>query len=374
MKVLHLCQRDDPAEGGAARVAVELVRRASPGTEALCVFVYGKPGVYDAELPGRCRYLGLTTGRQALKCAFRLWRLLQKEKPDIIHHHDGLTWTHMVSGLWPNALCVGHGHLLAPSPSAPWRHGLASWVQRRTYDHMICVSPSVAAAWMIAGIPDDRISIVPNGVDMDVFQVASSEQRLAQRARFGVPAEALVVGYVGRLHNEVKCCDDFVRMLAALPDFAWGLMAGSGPDLEQLKTLAAELGVAHRLKFLGLLNPAASCYQASDVFMLTSCYEPFGLVVLEAAACGIPVAGFEARGGVKELLDCVNAVVPESRSPLAMAKAVLHAKEQWQNLPDQRNVVSGRIRLRYSWASVVKETEGVYSRVLLKAARKLPNI
>ena len=361
MKVLHVCQRDDPGEGGAARVAVELVRRSSPAVEALCVFVYGKPGAYNLELPGRCRYLGLPSGQRVLQSFFRLWKLFREEKPDIIHHHDGLTWTHIVSGFWRDAFCVGHGHLLAPAPNARWRHRLAGSVQRWSYDHMICVSPSVAAAWRESGFPDDSISIIPNGVDMDVFHLANMGQRTAIRLQFGVPADAMVVSYVGRLHNEVKCCDDFVRTLSALPDSVWGIMAGVGPDMEHLKTLAGELGVGHRLKFLGLLNPATPCYQASNVFMLTSCYEPFGLVVLEAAACGIPVVGFEARGGVKELLDCVNAVVPASRTPAVMAESIMRACMQRQGFPGHGAIVRAEIGRRYAWENVVKRIETVYS-------------
>lgn len=368
MKVLHICQRDDPATGGAGRVAVELARRLPEfGIDAKCVFLYGPSGAFSVELPGRCLHLHGAPGSQIMSTARRLRKVLKKEQPDIIHHHDGLTWTHIVTNSWRKAKCVGHGHLTAPPPTASWKHRLAGWVQRRTYDQMICVSTCVAKSWQQSGFPADQIDVIPNGVDTSVFVPATTAQKKAARRHLQLPEDAQIISYVGRLHNEVKRCDDFVRTLALLPKEVWGVMAGSGPDEENLRRLAIDLGVSDRLRFAGLLNPATVCYQASDIFVMTSAYEPFGLVVLEATACGVSAIGFAADGGVTELLECVGATVLHSRSPDLMAQAVSKMLDARGSYDPAGIRDRSRVCENYSWKTVVQKVAARYSALVCRS-------
>jgi glycosyltransferase involved in cell wall biosynthesis len=371
MKVLHVCQRDDPATGGAARVAVELVKHLSSfNVDTVCLFVYGAPGGLSCDIRDRSRYLGGNSNVFTVSAIFRFWRTLIREKPDIIHHHDGLTWTHAISLLWRHAIRIGHGHLTAPLPRAPWRHRFAGWLQRKAYDTMICVSTGVADSWAGRGFAHDRIVVVPNGVDGDVFTLPTLAERREARRRFAIPENAFTIGYVGRLHDEVKCCFEFVRVLAALPQTAWGIMAGAGPDEAGLRQLAVELGVTDRIRFAGLLNPPVPCYHASDVFLLTSRYEPFGLVVLEATACGIPVVGFETWGGADDLLRRVEAIVSKTREPLEVAEKVLEIHEGRQSEPAKVVELRQRVLDEFGWDTVAGKVAAFYHNLLRRALKK----
>ncbi|GAA5133634.1 hypothetical protein GCM10023213_03780 [Prosthecobacter algae] len=324
MKVLHICQQDDAAGGGAVRVAVELAKRqVARQVDAKCVFAYGGAGVFGEGLAGKALYLQQGPSSHRVSAAWNLYRLLKEEKPDIIHHHDGLIWTHLVTRTASAGKCIGHGHLGTPLPTAHWKHRLAGYVHRRTYDHLFCVSEDAAQSWRRSGYPGNRIEVIPNGVDTEVFAPATEEQRQAARLRFDIPSEATVFSFVGRLHNEMKRCDDFIRTVAAMPGHVWGLIAGTGVDDLSLRQLAVELKVSDRVHFTGLLNPATACYHASDVFLMTSSYEPFGLVVLEAAACGLPVAGFKAEGGVNDLMKFIQAPILEFRDPVDLGNLAL---------------------------------------------------
>ncbi len=362
MKVLHICQRDDIATGGAVRVVVELLKRL-PGQEieCQCLFVYGAPGGFGEELPGRCHYLHLEPGWRHAEGLLSLRRFLAQEQPDVIHHHDGLTWTHLVTMTWRHCLRIGHAHLGCPRRDARWRHRLAGWVQRRCYQRMIGVSKSVCDSWIERGVAERHMRLIPNGVDTDIFHPPSPDEKATAREKFGLPTTGSVICYVGRLHNEVKGTDDFVRILAALPGSFSGLVAGTGEDESRLRLLARELAVEARIRFVGLQRTTVRCYQASDVFVMTSRYEPFGLVVVEAAACGLPVIGFCAEGGGEELLRSLGAEVLETRdcglAAARVAQTLAKPPGQLRKEDEARRDIIARL---YSWEGVVADVAACY--------------
>ncbi|HAL72001.1 MAG TPA: hypothetical protein DCP71_09550 [Verrucomicrobiales bacterium] len=362
MKVLHVCQQDDAAGGGAVRVAVELAKRQTAHqVTAKCVFVYGGPGALGKELSGNALYLQNGNRHERMLAAWRFYRLLKAEKPDIIHHHDGVTWTHLVSRAALVGKCVGHGHLTAPAPHARWRHRLAGFVHANTYHHLFCVSESVAQSWIHRGYPKNKIDVIPNGVDTQRFTPASMGQKRDARHRFEIPEDATVFAFVGRLHNEVKRVDDFVRTVAAMSENVWGLVAGTGTDELSLRQLATELHASHRIRFVGLQDPPTPCYHASDVFLMTSCYEPFGLVVLEAAACGLPVAGFASDGGVNGLMEFIQAPILMKREPAKLGELALSLLDKpASKFAEVRESVCDH----FSWDRVVGKLVHKYSEIL----------
>jgi glycosyltransferase involved in cell wall biosynthesis len=144
----------------------------------------------------------------------------------------------------------------------------------------------------------------------------------------------------------MKGIDDFLRVLALLPHRFYGLVVGVGPDESSLKALASELGIRDRVVFASLLATPLKCYHSADLFLITSHYEPFGLVVLEASACGIPVAGFSARGGLMQLLSQVDAVIVDQRNCRALADAVLDLATPESGTHTSRRAY---IEAEYSW-------------------------
>lgn len=120
------------------------------------------------------------------------------------------------------------------------------------------------------------------------------------RTRWHIPAKATVIGFVGRLD---PCKDlDFLFHAAAHThahqkhsDGLRLLIVGDGPDRQRLETLASQLGLSKQVIFTGNLDQPASAYQAMDAMALTSAYEAYGLVILEAMAHGLPVLGRRAN-------------------------------------------------------------------------------
>ncbi len=173
-----------------------------------------------------------------------------------------------------------------------------------------------------------RIEIVPPGVDHETFRPGS---RAAARAQLGLPADGrAVLLFVGRI-QPLKGVDVAVGALAALADPAAMLVVVGGPsgpdgpaEVRRVRALAAQLGLADRVRFVppqphgGL----ADFYRAADVCLVPSRSESFGLVALEAAACGTPVVA-AAVGGLRTLVDHgVTGFLVEGRDPATYAHQV----------------------------------------------------
>ena len=187
---------------------------------------------------------------------------------------------------------------------------------------IITVSSALKDAIVSLGVTASKITVLRNGVDLDLFY---PEDRAQARARLGVTRYALAS--VGNLIPE-KGHHLAIEALRDLPD-AELLIAGGGPEEARLKMLASSLGVADRVKFLGVLRQAElrSLYSAADVLVLASAREGWPNVLLEAMACGTPVAA-SAVGGVAEIVGASEAgVLLDERSTGGIVRGITHLRE-----------------------------------------------
>ncbi|HEX7084776.1 MAG TPA: glycosyltransferase family 4 protein [Vicinamibacterales bacterium] len=158
------------------------------------------------------------------------------------------------------------------------------------------------------GVPDARLFDVPHAVDDRWFAAMADAARRAgarqrERAALGLPEDALVALFVGRLVPS-KRVEDFVRALAspALATRIRGMIVGSGPEESRLRQLARSLQAP--VVFAGFRNQRAlpACYAAADLLVLPSDgRETWGLVANEALACGLPVVVSDAAGCARDL-------------------------------------------------------------------------
>lgn len=156
----------------------------------------------------------------------------------------------------------------------------------RLGDSTIAVSGAVAGRLRAWGVPSERISVIPNAIDAREFRHDASVRR-ACRERLGIAPDALVVGGVGRMVPEKR----FERLILAVRDVpdTTLLLVGDGPFRDVLKGFAEEQGIGDRVVFTGAVEHTRDVLCAMDVFASPSDQETFGLAVLEALACGLPV-------------------------------------------------------------------------------------
>ena len=145
-----------------------------------------------------------------------------------------------------------------------------------------------------AGMSADRVVVIPYGVEPP-----ARIDRDGARAALGLPADAFVVGFVGRLMPQ-KDLGTLIEAMAQVPD-AHLCIVGAGPEEQGLRAHAARVGLT-RVQFAGARANGADLMPAFDVFVLSSKWEGLGLVLLEAMSRGVPIAA--TRGGaIPEVLE-----------------------------------------------------------------------
>jgi len=184
-----------------------------------------------------------------------------------------------------------------------------------------------------------RVAVVEPGVDLDRFQPATAGRadaaRLVARRRFGLPERGYVVAFVGRI-QPLKAPDVLLRAAAALrerdpavADRLTVVIVGgpSGTGLERptaLIELAGSLGIAESVRFLPPQTGAdlPALYRAADLVAVPSYNESFGLVALEAQACGTPVVAAAVGGLVAAVRDGYSGALVDGHDPVEWARAL----------------------------------------------------
>lgn len=231
--------------------------------------------------------------------------------------------------------------------------GLDERARRRMLDAcaqaQACVGVSQALVEVLRGwgVPQHKLHVIRNGVDLDRF---SEQDSGAARARLGLPVDVPVVLSVGNLF-ELKGHALLIEAVALLAR-DWPtlrlVIAGEGPERERLQQLIAQHGLQERVRLLGAVPNAdlPHWYGAADLFALPSSREGLPNVMLEALACGTPVVA-TAVGGIPEVLGGqpdAGALLDE-RSPAALARAIDATLRRPTNRSAPRRVAED-----YSWA------------------------
>ncbi|MGD9483257.1 glycosyltransferase [Streptomyces sp. TRM70308] len=215
------------------------------------------------------------------------------------------------------------------------------------------------------GVPPGRTSVVPCGVDTAEF---SPEVRAATTVPRGQPYRLLAAG---RLVPR-KGFDLAVRALADVPG-AELLVAGgppeslldADPEARRLRALARELGVADRVRLLGAVGHEhmPGLIRSADLMLATPVYEPFGIVPLEAMACGVPVVATGVGGQLDSVADRVTGRLVPPGDAAALARAVGGLLTSEQVRLAYGTAGRRRVEARFSWSRVADGTEQVYNQV-----------
>lgn len=159
--------------------------------------------------------------------------------------------------------------------------------------------------------PHERIQTLYNRIDIEAVK-AEHVERVTARKHLGLPVDAWVIGNVGRLHpdkDQATLIRGFARALPNLPSGSLLAIMGSGRLEPNLKRLAQSLGISEKVRFLGQVPCARRYFKAFDIFVLTSDHEPFGMVLLEAMAAGLPVISTDCGGG-REVISGIGKLFP----------------------------------------------------------------
>jgi D-inositol-3-phosphate glycosyltransferase len=290
--------------------------------------------------------------------------------PDVVHAHFWMSGLAALSGARDSGVpvvqtfhalgTVKRRHQGAADSSPSVRVATERRIAR-TCAGVLATCSDELAELAAMGVPPERAAVVPCGVDADHFHPGESTRRRTERHRLLA---------VGRLVPR-KGFDLAVRALAALPHTE--LLVAGGPDAaglaadpeaRRLTRLARECGVADRFTLLGAVphERMPDLIRSADLMLATPVYEPFGIVPLEAMACGVPVVATAVGGHLDTVADGVTGrlVPPGDAAALTAAVAALLADSDGL----RRRGREGRARVlrRYTWERVADGVEETYAR------------
>jgi glycogen(starch) synthase len=250
-------------------------------------------------------------------------------------------------------------------------HGVERWITNRADKVIACSYYMREQIADIFGVEEERVAVIPNGIDPEDLQPHDGPGLDRLRAEFAAPDEKLVL-LVGRLVYEKGfqlALEAMPRLIEAVPGTRF-LVAGSGTHEQDLRDQAGELGLMDHGTFLGWIGDDVlhSLYRIADACVVPSIYEPFGLVALEAMASDCPCIVADT-GGLREVVPHNEAGLRfEARDPRALGEMV----ERVLTDPElcRRLVAEGSEHiLRFDWADVAESTAAVYLELARDTAR-----
>ena len=230
---------------------------------------------------------------------------------------------------------------------------------------LIALVPMEAEQYKSMGASEDKIEIVPNGIDISEFE--NLPPRGEFRKKWGINDNQKMILYLGRIHK-VKGLDLLAEAFAGLSrDLDNARLVVVGPDdgyLRALKELIKELKVEGKVLFTGPLyqKDKLQAYVDADVYVLPSVYEIFGITVLEALACGTPVVVTDRCGIADVINGQAGLVVPYDKEQLR--HALLHTLGNDKLRREFGEKGKLLVCERFNWEKIVEQVEDLYKRVL----------
>lgn len=363
-------------QGGVSRCLAELSDRAAREDD-VTVFTHEllDRGESRARFE-RVRMLRRPDWLQTESFALELRRRLRGREFDVVHVHNP-------QGVRPDVY-TAHSCHAAYLAMRRAEGGPPAWLSRVYPPHVtnlaferLCYRSSPALVIALTpvvkeeletyvGVEPERIRVIPNGVDTEVF--APSGSRAEARARVAsltgdLPEDAVPLLFAG-YEFERKGLATVIEAMAASGDERLHLWVAGSADAAPYERLAARAGAAPRVRFLGHQSELAPLFRAADAFVFPTTYEPFGLVLIEALACGTPVITSRLAGMAGWMTDGEQGLLlerPDSAAELAAALGrFLADREDWARMQEAARALAGE----FSWDDIWRRTRAVYEEVV----------
>ncbi|MEM9414211.1 MAG: glycosyltransferase [Planctomycetota bacterium] len=394
-RILHLITR--LIFGGAQHNTVlTCAAQVAAGHDVhLCIGpTFGPEGslVEEAEASGAVMHHEPTLVREAsvakdALCYRALRRLIRAVDPDVVHTHSSK------AGILGRAAAWREGGKQGRRAVVHTVHGLGFhdrqhpltrklYIQLERYaakrcHRLIAITPQMVDAFAEHRIaPRERFTVVPSGVQLDRFAPSPPGVRAAVREQYNIPADAAVVGLLGRL-DALKGQRDLIEVYPRLSAALTGrpvhlLFIGDGFDRANVERAIASAGLGDRATITGLLpyGELSRVLSALDVSVLPSYQEGQSRTLVESLLCGVPVVGY-AAGGIPSIIQDgkTGRLVPVGDKP-ALVQAVVEVLAHPEAAARMADAGAAHVRTHFDVAPMADTIQSVYDLALEDAAQK----
>jgi glycogen(starch) synthase len=245
-------------------------------------------------------------------------------------------------------------------------HETEAWLTYEAWKVICCSDYMVSHVKWAFGLPDDKLVMVPNGVNTEVYDNIEKPDLKACRSHYASPDEKLVL-FVGRLVYE-KGAHVLINSIPKVLEKvnAKFVIVGSGYMKEQLSNIVKSMGLEHKVLFTGFIDEPTllRLQKCGDVSVVPSLFEPFGIVALEAMAAQSPVVVSDT-GGLGEIVDhdlTGVKVYPNNTDSLAWGIAKVLVDEKFRSFI--RENAYKKVQEKYDWGKIAHQTGRIYETVL----------
>ncbi len=244
-------------------------------------------------------------------------------------------------------------------------------------DRVICMSTALKRSCTSARIPPSRLSLIPNGVDITTFTPISSEGKNRLRQSLKLPADAIIVSFIGRIRLGKGCdllfdaWDEVVKKHSNTTLLMIGPYETKGSVTKKQKMFDLRLkkiienSSSKNIIFLGQQHSVADYLKASDIFVFPSRAEGFGTAVVEAMACGLPVIALRIKGVTEDIIEHgKDGIIVEKPDARYLTTEIMHLMDDIQLRKQLSENAIRKVRTQFSINSLAKQYRNLYKNLL----------
>jgi 1,4-alpha-glucan branching enzyme len=250
-------------------------------------------------------------------------------------------------------------------------HETEAWLTYEAWKVICCSNYMVSHVQWAFGLPTDKLIMVPNGVNTEVYEKTENNDLSQFRIKFALSEEKIVL-FVGRLVYE-KGVHVFVNAVPKVLEKinAKFIIVGNGYMKDQLSEIVRGMGLAHKVLFTGFVDDETlrKLQRCADVSVVPSLFEPFGIVALEAMAAKSPVVVSDT-GGLSEIVDHdVDGVKVYTGNPDSLAWGIIRVLTDQAYANRLRTNAYKKIQEKYNWSRIAQQTKSIYETVLTEYSK-----
>jgi sugar transferase (PEP-CTERM/EpsH1 system associated) len=299
------------------------------------------------------------------KLIWQLAQLFRQQQIDAIHSHNWTTFLYTVlAARLASVRLILHGEHGRDTEQYEhdWKKLRVRQYLASCCDQLTVVSSDIARILRdIWGVPEWKISVIPNGVLLDKFKPV--RDRGAAKRALGIvehaPAIGTVIGSIRPVKDLPTLFKAFALVRKRVPE-AQLLIVGHAPTLQQFEGLVKQLAIADAVHFLGKRSDIPEIMSALDVYVNSSIYEGMSNTILEAMACGVPVVATAVGGTPAIVSDGVNGSLVPPKAPEPMSEAILRLLQDENKRQAMTRAGRQQIERHHCFQETVRRYETLY--------------